>query len=461
MIAEADRRFAPGGASARPIGFNVIGHVNGNLGLGIAARNVARLIAQRRLPLAIHNLPIDAARLLDDAQVGDLSTYFVADAARLPYAINLFVVGADQLYLHWTRHRDEYLRPDALNAALVFWEIPSFPPRWQRVFEQFDVMVAASDFMRYAFQLSLSGPSTIAARVPVDLPGDVAADRARFGLPHDATIFVTGFDANSDIERKNTAAAIEAFRRGAVDRPLALLVVKVSNPAGNGAEHAAAREVLARCADDPRIRIVSTPFSYAEVLSLYASCDVYVSLHRAEGLGLGLAEAMLLGKPVIATDWSGNLTFMDHGNACLVRTVLVPVAGTHRNYSQAELEDTTRWADPDVAHAAAWMRRLTDDPTLRESIGRAAGRRLQAYNDDARRGDFLDQLDTMWHSKIELGVRTPTRESAPENLVRHGRLARIQELERELHWIKSRLPYRFAAAVKALVSIRRGDGAGS
>src|SRR5206468_306111 len=130
------------------------------------------------------------------------------------------------------------------------------------------------------------------------------------------------------------------------------------------------RDEIARLGN--RVTLIESILTYAEVLQLYASCDVFVSLHRAEGFGLGLMEAMALGKPVIATGWSGNMTFMNRVNSCLVGFRLIPVDGSVGPYSRAFLGREVRWADPETDEAAAWMQVLARDATLRASIGQKA-----------------------------------------------------------------------------------------
>ena len=115
--------------------------------------------------------------------------------------------------------------------------------------------------------------------------------------------------------------------------------------------------------------IVDRALSYPEVLSLYASCDVLLSLHRSEGLGLHLIEAMQLGKPVIATNWSGNLDFTTPENSRLIDYKLVPVVSTHPSYAPKIIGDGQVWAEPDVEQAARAMRELADDPALRHHLG--------------------------------------------------------------------------------------------
>jgi glycosyltransferase involved in cell wall biosynthesis len=116
---------------------------------------------------------------------------------------------------------------------------------------------------------------------------------------------------------------------------------------------------------DPRITLLTKPMAHDEVLGLCRLSDCYVSLHRSEGFGYGPAEAMLLGKPVILTNYSGPCDYASHDNACLVNFSLVNV-GPH-DYIHHE---GRMWADPDVSHAAWHMRQLVASPTEAAEIGR-------------------------------------------------------------------------------------------
>src|SRR5262249_16859176 len=147
---------------------------------------------------------------------------------------------------------------------------------------------------------------------PLAIPEGVRADRARFGLPEGACVFATAFDAHSDFARKNPLGVLDAFGRAFADHPDGVqLVLRVQNAQGAKGGAASAEAALrARAAADPRVRVVDGALTRAEALSLVASCDVYVSLHRAEGLGFGPLEAMALGRPAVATAWSGNLDYM-------------------------------------------------------------------------------------------------------------------------------------------------------
>jgi glycosyltransferase involved in cell wall biosynthesis len=176
---------------------------------------------------------------------------------------------------------------------------------------------------------------------------------------------LASFDFHSSVHRKNPLGAIaafaQAFPRGEED---VQLVVKSSN----GTYYPGQLAELVEAADgDPRILIRDQVLDASHMRSLQRCCDAYVSLHRAEGFGLGLAECMAMGKPVVATAWSGNLDFMGARNSCLVDAVLVPVQP--HEYPNAV---GARWAEPDLAQAAAWMRRLASEPDLAARIGAEA-----------------------------------------------------------------------------------------
>jgi hypothetical protein len=174
-------------------------------------------------------------------------------------------------------------------------------------------------------------------------------------------------------------------------------------------------------------------------------------MHRAEGLGLGLMEAMALGKPVIATAWSGNMTFMNHTNSCLVSYRLVPVVASIAEYSR--LGDGAYWAEPNVGEAAAWMHQLMGDPTLRARLGTQAAEDMARLEAEANGGRLLKELQAIWASRSFLPARVE-QTAKPRHLQElvAERDRRIAQLESELSWIRSKLIYRIARAAKRFLT---------
>ncbi len=368
-------------------GVNVIGHISGNLGIGVTARCVVQALLDRGVDVTTIDIDPGMERAGADRRFDRLAVQRYED---LPHAVNLFVLPpASIAAIH--QARPDFFQCGHLNVGFSMWELPTVPQEWVPALQALDVLVAESEFIRYGYQFSLSGVQVLSAPHPLYLPDTVRAERARFGLAEDAVVFLSSFEPNSDVERKNPQAVVDAFLRGVGRDERAHLVFKLNNAVYNGAVHPSVRALQAHAEQHPRIHVLTETLSYQDVLNLYASCDVFVSLHRAEGLGLALLECMALGKPVIATGWSGNLSFMDHTCACLVGYELIPVNGTIPAY-KAEMTGEARWADPDVDEAAAWMRRLTADARLRSALGTRARNRASQYLARAAQADFIDEL---------------------------------------------------------------------
>jgi glycosyltransferase involved in cell wall biosynthesis len=242
------------------------------------------------------------------------------------------------------------------------WEMPEVPPEWRPAAACVDQIWVPSRFTAAALDPLAPGRIKI---VPPPLsvvpPVASAASRTDFGLPKDAIVVLVSFNLASSFARKNPFAAVAAFRGAFGDRPDRILVLKVGHP-----EHAPADFArLTQMAQAPNIRIDSRTLPPDDRHALTACADIVLSLHRGEGFGLVMAEAMLLGKPVIATGWSGNTDFMDSTNAALVPYRLAPARDDRSVYRGL-------WAEPDVAEAATLLRTLADDPASRRSLGARA-----------------------------------------------------------------------------------------
>ena len=190
------------------------------------------------------------------------------------------------------------------------------------------------------------------------------ASRERFGLERSRQLVLVMFDFFSFQERKNPQAAIAAFRLAAKTSPSLGLVVKTHNGAARPEKLAELRECLR---DLPHVTFIDHVLTRQQTWDLESCCDILLSLHRAEGFGLGPAEMMYLGKPVVATGWSANMDFMDADNSMPVRYELAPLAETIGPYDAGPV-----WAEADIEHAAWCLSRLADDPGLAERIGARA-----------------------------------------------------------------------------------------
>jgi glycosyltransferase involved in cell wall biosynthesis len=269
-----------------------------------------------------------------------------------------------------------FVNPDQIGPALAateavrsartyrigywFWELPRIPPEWEAALDTVDEIWVASEFVGDAFRQVTDKPVTLVPMVvePVS-PAETPRSRS------EPFTFLFSFDFHSYLERKNPRAVVDAFLAAfpSGGEP-ARLIVKTINGKAFRTELLA---LMSRASEDRRIEILDGYMSRDAMNELVAKADSYVSLHRAEGFGLGLAESMALGKPVIATAYSGNLAFMNAENSLLVSYRLVDVAPGQYMHGAGQ-----QWAEPDIQDAAAKMRRLVEDRAFAADIGRRA-----------------------------------------------------------------------------------------
>jgi glycosyltransferase involved in cell wall biosynthesis len=288
-------------------------------------------------------------------------------AALPPDAALLLAVNAPSIPLMLAREPRALLAGRRVIGAWA-WELPVLPPAWAVGARYVHEAWACSAFTAAALEGVLPGRVRV---VPYPLAmhplPPAAGGRADFGVAAAALLVAVVFGLGSSFTRKNPLAAIAAFKQAFGERADRVLVVKMTGAAAFPAEAAAVR-TAASGADN--IRIFTGDWPAAQVEGLIAGADILLSLHRAEGFGLVPAQAMLRGVPVVATGWSGNLQFMDADSAALVDSRLVEMRDPTGVYGKIP---GAVWAEPDVAHAAARLRHLADDPAARLALG-ARGR---------------------------------------------------------------------------------------
>lgn len=369
-------------------GFNLYGYLTANIGLGVAGRNTARMLISNGVPVRLDD--VSAGRGMRGAE-RSLVSEIERTRALPPLAVNLFHLNPDQMLYLLNPLSSRVGVRDQMQVCVPFWELPRLPHAWLGPLAAMDLVLAPTRYIEQAVRTALPDARVVHFPQAVHVPGGILPDRKRFDLPDDAVVFVTSFDLRSDVERKNPWAVVRAFRRAFPDRPDVRLVIKVNNAEYSSAFPAIVRR-LEEEARDARIRVLDERMSYTDVLTLYASADVLVSLHRAEGLGLSLLEAMALGKPVIATAFSGTMDFTDARNSLLVDYRMVPVdASTQYAYSRA-FAGEQMWAEADVAQAAGHMSLLAEDPSLRHAMGARARQSAESVREAYDSGIVIDRI---------------------------------------------------------------------
>ncbi len=345
---------------AFPAGLNLIGPIDGATGLGQSFRLVERVIRELDIPYLIYNYEQNTRNRVS------AEDYAEKIRGELVYSVNLWHVNpSDFAEAYAVMGKTSFDR--RYNIAYWLWELEDFPDEWVPYINLLDEIWTPSEFISRAIRKKTDKP---VYTIPYHVTA--AADtgkygREYFGLPQDRFLFLMMYDCQSISERKNPKGVIQAFRKAfPFDRADVGLVIKV-----NSADERELELIKKSTGGYENIYLITRNLERIEVNSLVADADVFVSLHRAEGFGLVLAEAMLNGVPVIATDWSANTEFMDSECACMVSCRLKELEKDYPPYKKGN-----RWADPSIEEAAEYMKRLAED----KAYCRQMAERAQAHS---------------------------------------------------------------------------------
>ena len=348
-------------AASRSIGANVIGYVRSEMGVGESVRCAIRAARASNLPVAVRSVDGNGPYRLRDRSIAVIDSEF-------PHTVNLFHVNADQAENVIGRLGLEFIRGKR-NIGYWAWELEEFPDRWLPAFRFFDEIWTPSTFCQSA--ISRKSPVPV-LRMPhaIQIERQGTNSRADFSIPADRFVFLAICDLLSIPERKNPIGAIKAFRQAFGASRNCHLVLKVSHGQERPQQMAA---IIAAAADLP-VAIIDRTLERLQVNGLIGSCDCLLSLHRSEGFGLSLAEAMYLNKPVIATAYSGNTDFTRPDNAFLVEYDLVRVPRGCDPYDEGAV-----WADPRLDHAVNQMQLVFSNPELRGARSSRAGDYIRTH----------------------------------------------------------------------------------
>lgn len=347
-------------ATTRGPGVNVLAHFRYASGLQEAAFGVVKGLHLAGVATSRRDLPVLFA--------GDWQDRDRYDGLE-SYETTIYVAAANTFPHEWYPRAGLSPRPGVRKVAVWYWELDELPAAWVPHLSWADEIWAPTEYVAGAFRKVASCP--VVPMLPgLELPAFDRKPRSAFELPDDNYLFLVTFDMGSVMARKNPLAVVAAFRRAFRDEVRVHLAIKVSRGDSRPGDY----EVLkAAVAATPGVTLIDHVMTRSDVLALLDTADCYVSAHRAEGLGLGLAESMLLGKPTIATGYSGNLDFMTSETSDLIDYRLVPVGRIDSPYNP--YPPTATWAEPDVEHLASLLRANYERP----EAGREKGRRARAH----------------------------------------------------------------------------------
>jgi glycosyltransferase involved in cell wall biosynthesis len=356
-------------------GINLVGFFRDESGWGAATRGYVRALQSLGIPLALRDLSELSSNRSNDATLSGFG-------AEQPYDTNLVCVDAGQHFTVMAQLGADFFE-GRYNIGHWAWELPRFPERWYDRFAYYDEIWIASSFIANALSPISPGP---VVRIPPVLtgkqPGSRRAGRERLGVAPDEHLFLFIFDVHSHLPRKNPEALVAAFRAAFRPGDRARLVLKCVNADSDPEGMTRIR----RLANGLPIEIHDGYWTGAEMRDLMAACDTYVSLHRSEGTGLTITDAMAAGQPVIATGWSGNMDYMTVANSYPVRYRLVEIERNVGPYAAGEV-----WAEPSVEHAAELMRRVVEHPAEAAAFGEQARLDVEAAGSEGTVASLIRQ----------------------------------------------------------------------
>lgn len=356
---------------------HVVGHPSAPIGMGEHVRSVYKALREAGAEPKIVDIygPGEVRdQWLINSYAPDLSSMLGDD-------INVFCINGDEVNQAFSVLKDRNLHaPGARNIIYPNWELSIYPAEWGRILDNFDEVWAPSGFIGDCLVGATSAPMVHLPQA-CEIDARSLLSRRHFGIPESAYTFFFAFDFLSYLERKNPFAVLEAFAQAVEMRPNAdmRLVLKLNNAERKPEDFARFQEAYSDFRD--RVVLLKGNLTDYEMKALMWLSDCFVSLHRSEGWGRGMSEAMVLGKPVIATGYSGNMDFCTEDTSLLVSYEMVPVrAGEYPHWQGQE------WAEADTDGAARHMVNLVDDPDLGPSIGRRARAHMMANFSFLERG---------------------------------------------------------------------------
>lgn len=337
----------------RQLGINVFGFIKGEFGIAEATRLNCKAILQADIPLNIINYDVKTNH-------NDNDNTFTEFAEKADHPINLIQISPSEEVFNFFSHFDFSFFENKYNILYMAWESETIPEPYIAHLNLFDEIWTPSEYCKNCIEKYVSLPVIVIphpVQFPVNEPEDKTVkdifDKNKFNF-----LFI--FDYNSSLERKNVLSLIKVFRKTFdTGENNAFLTIKTSLSTRFPEEK---KQILDAIGSSERIKIVEKIFDKNSLNNLISHCDCYISLHRAEGFGLTMAEAMFLGKPVIATGYSGNLEFMNPENSFLVQAQKISSQSAVINY-----DSNTVWSEPDLQQTEEYLRIVFNDRELLEN----------------------------------------------------------------------------------------------
>ena len=342
-----------------PEGINLVGNIKGDSGLGQSCRLLANELEHCKYPVCFYQHSVSKNLSMTD------TSYDSKIDKEIKYGINIFHINPHEFAISFLQMGRKFW-DEHYNIAFWLWELEEFPDEWLPCLNCLDEIWTPSEFTSESIRRKTDKP-VITIPYHIELKTDDSISRKNFELPENQFLFLMMYDQGSMTERKNPMAVISAYKQAFTEKDENVgLVIKVNN-----CTEEELKFLKNQLDDHHKVYFITATLSRQQVNGLIACVDAVVSLHRAEGFGLVLAEAMLLGTPVIATNWSSNTEFMTSDVSCLVDYKLIELKEDLWMFKKGN-----RWADANVSDAADYMRKLYDNPEYGRQMAERAKKHI-------------------------------------------------------------------------------------
>lgn len=361
----------------------LVGHPFAPIGMGEHVRSVWRAFAAAGMDAKV----FDIFKLCDRSDADFARVFVEAEAQQLSRRLNVFHINGDEVAQTLAHISAGKPPPGARNIVYPAWELSRYPKPWADELDRFDEIWAPSEFVREAIAASARKP---VVRMPLAVDAHMSSflTRRALGLPESAFIFLFFFDFTSYAARKNPVAVLNAFDALVKRHPKAPFHLVLKHKGGKASPKLESELNQALERNGGQIQIIDRQMSDNEVKNLVRAADCFVSLHRSEGFGRGLAEAMALGVPTVGTGYSGNMEFMSAANSWLVDYDLVAVEEGEYPHPEGQV-----WAEPRQQSAVDALERVwLDRSEAREKAARARRDIAHLFSPLAIGLRYLEQL---------------------------------------------------------------------
>jgi glycosyltransferase involved in cell wall biosynthesis len=324
-----------------------VGYAEGGLGLGESFRSMLQALYESGMEFSIYPF-----RKNIETRLGAPFHPELYDRHGI-YDVSVAYMATDQIN-HYYEELQAQVESGSYNILRTYWELPKAPTDWAKLLARIDELWVPNSFVQSAFSSIFDGVISVIPTI-VSVANTGLRDRTYFGLDKNTFYFLFSFDFHSSAARKNPLGVVQAFGYAFPDRQRKVgLIIKSIGPGDY--DPTAFQQLQNVTRIDDRIKLLSEPMLRDEMLSLISASDCYISLHRSEGFGAGMAEAMALEKPVIGTDFSGNAEFLTQETGFPVRYALRKLMPGEYVYGEGQ-----SWAEPDLEEAIRHMRGVVDD----------------------------------------------------------------------------------------------------